>query len=103
MVVHSFQIVWVSVRLDAVTGEQSSNDARARAIDRLPAPYAVALRLRDAGAADDVIAAALGLDPVSLPTLRGSGRGQAGGDRAEGPGPAGWAGVSGARQWGSVF
>jgi len=52
-----------------VTKEPSSEQARARAIDRLPAPYAVALRLRDAGATDDVIAEALGIDLLSLPSL----------------------------------
>ncbi|HEY3556553.1 MAG TPA: hypothetical protein VGL05_03800 [Kribbella sp.] len=51
-----------------MTGE-SSKDARARAIDRLPTSYAVALRLRDAGAVDDVIASALGIEVVSVPAL----------------------------------
>jgi hypothetical protein len=52
-----------------VTEQLPSKDARARAIDRLPTPYAVALRLRDAGAADDVITVALGIDLVALPAL----------------------------------
>jgi hypothetical protein len=52
-----------------MTDKQTRQEARARAIDRLPTPYAVALRLRDAGTADDVIAAALGIDAVSLPAL----------------------------------
>jgi DNA-directed RNA polymerase specialized sigma24 family protein len=54
-----------------VTREPSSEEARARAIERLPTPYAVALRLRDAGTPDDVIAEALGIDLLSLPSLLG--------------------------------
>jgi hypothetical protein len=65
---HSFQSTWLSLRLDFVTAD-SSKDARARAIDRLPTSYAVALRLRDAGAADELIAAGLGIEAVSLPAL----------------------------------
>jgi hypothetical protein len=65
---YSFQAGGLSVRLDFVTGE-SSNDARTQAIDRLPTSYAVALRLREAGAADDLIASALGIEAVSLPAL----------------------------------
>ena len=42
---------------------------RAEAIERLPVSYAVALRLHEAGAADDLIAAALGSDPLSVPAL----------------------------------
>jgi hypothetical protein len=43
--------------------------SRTRAIDRLPTPYAVALRLWDSGMADDTIADALGIDPRSVPSL----------------------------------
>lgn len=52
-----------------MTREPSSKQSRACAIDRLPTPYAVALRLRDAAVPDDVIAEALGIDPLSLPSL----------------------------------
>ena len=36
---------------------------------RLPLPYATALRLRDAGIADDVIAERVGVDLDALPTF----------------------------------
>jgi hypothetical protein len=36
---------------------------------RLPLPYAVALRLREAGIDDALIAECLGVDPDALPTL----------------------------------
>jgi predicted DNA-binding protein (UPF0251 family) len=35
----------------------------------LPLPYAVALRLRDAGVADDKIAERVGVDRAALPTF----------------------------------
>jgi hypothetical protein len=38
-------------------------------LGRLPLPYAAALRLRDAGIADDVIAECVGLDQAALPTF----------------------------------
>lgn len=38
-------------------------------MERLPLPYATALRLRDAGVADDVIAQSVGVDPDALPTF----------------------------------
>lgn len=38
-------------------------------MDRLPLPYSEALRLRDAGVADEVIAAILGIEPEALDTL----------------------------------
>lgn len=37
------------------------------ALERLPLPYAMALRLRAAGIADDVIAECIGLAPEALP------------------------------------
>jgi hypothetical protein len=40
-----------------------------RALERLPLPYATALRLRDAGIADDVIAESVGVDLDALPTF----------------------------------
>ena len=42
---------------------------RAESLQRLPLPYALALRMRDAGIADDVIAERLGLDADALPTF----------------------------------
>jgi len=42
---------------------------RDRALAELPLAYAVALRLRAAGADDRAIAAALGIDPVGVPSL----------------------------------
>lgn len=40
---------------------------RATSLERLPLPYAAALRLRDAGVADEVIAERVGMDPDVLP------------------------------------
>jgi hypothetical protein len=42
---------------------------RAESLQRLPLPYATALRLRDAGIADEVIAESLGVDLDALPTF----------------------------------
>lgn len=42
---------------------------RAASLSRLPLPYAIALRLRDAGITDAVIAEAIGVDLDVLPTL----------------------------------
>ena len=42
---------------------------RDRVLAELPLAYAVALRLRAAGADDRAIAAALGIDPVGVPAL----------------------------------
>jgi hypothetical protein len=42
---------------------------RAESLERLPLPYAVALRLRDAGVADDEIAERIGVDAAALPTF----------------------------------
>jgi hypothetical protein len=42
---------------------------RAESLERLPLPYAVALRLRDAGVADEVIAERVGVDRAALPTF----------------------------------
>jgi DNA-directed RNA polymerase specialized sigma24 family protein len=47
----------------------ASNARRAESLQRLPVPYATALRLRDAGVADEVIAERLGVDLDSLPTF----------------------------------
>lgn len=40
---------------------------RRAALDRLPLPYSEALRLRDAGVADRVIAEILGIEPEAEP------------------------------------
>ena len=46
-------------------------DPRTEAVRRLPAVYALAIRLRDAGMSDAVIADRLGIDEVALgPLLR---------------------------------
>jgi hypothetical protein len=42
---------------------------RAESLERLPLPYAVALRLRDAGIADEMIAERIGVDQAALPTF----------------------------------
>jgi hypothetical protein len=42
---------------------------RAEFLQRLPLPYATALRLRDAGIADELIAERVGVDPAALPTF----------------------------------
>jgi hypothetical protein len=47
----------------------ASNARRAESLQRLPVPYATALRLRDAGVADEVIAERVGVDLDSLPTF----------------------------------
>jgi hypothetical protein len=47
----------------------SSDPRRAESLQRLPLPYATALRLRDAGIADELIAESVGVDPEALPTF----------------------------------
>jgi hypothetical protein len=42
---------------------------RGDALDQLPLPYATALRLRDAGIEEEVIAECVGVEPAALPTL----------------------------------
>ena len=42
---------------------------RTDSLDRLPLPYAAALRLRDAGIADEVIAERVGVDVDALPSF----------------------------------
>ena len=42
---------------------------RAESLQRLPLPYATALRLRDAGSADEVIAKCVGVDLDALATF----------------------------------
>jgi DNA-directed RNA polymerase specialized sigma24 family protein len=47
----------------------STNADRAQSLQRLPLPYATALRMRDAGISDDVIAECIGVDVDALPTF----------------------------------
>jgi len=47
----------------------ASDARRAASLQRLPLPYATALRLRDAGIADEVIADCVGVDLDTLPTF----------------------------------
>jgi DNA-directed RNA polymerase specialized sigma24 family protein len=47
----------------------ATDPRRAESLERLPLPYATALRLRDAGFADDAIAERIGLDVDALPTF----------------------------------
>jgi len=42
---------------------------RTESLQRLPLPYATALRLRDAGIADELIAECVGVDLDALPTF----------------------------------
>lgn len=42
---------------------------RADSLQRLPLPYATALRMRDAGIADEVIAECIGVEVDALPTF----------------------------------
>jgi predicted DNA-binding protein (UPF0251 family) len=42
---------------------------RAESLELLPLPYAAAIRLRDAGIADDAIAERIGVDQAALPTF----------------------------------
>ena len=42
---------------------------RSDALDRLPLPYGTALRLRDAGIDDAVIAECVGVEPEALTTM----------------------------------
>ncbi|HEY5857008.1 MAG TPA: hypothetical protein VIW24_23950 [Aldersonia sp.] len=47
----------------------NTDEHRRAALDRLPLPYSEALRLRDAGVADRVIAEILGIEPEAIGTL----------------------------------
>ncbi len=47
----------------------SSRSRRDDALNRLPLPYSIALRLRDAGVADAVIAECVGVEPEGLQAL----------------------------------
>jgi hypothetical protein len=46
-----------------------ATDRRDESLERLPLPYATALRLRDAGITDEVIAECVGVDPEALTTF----------------------------------
>ena len=47
----------------------SPRQDRDAALDRLPLPYSMALRMRDAGIEDRVIAACVGVEPEALQAL----------------------------------
>jgi len=47
----------------------ATDPRRAESLERLPLPYATALRLRDAGIADDVIAECVGVELDTLSTF----------------------------------
>jgi hypothetical protein len=47
----------------------ATDPRRAELLDRLPLPYATALRLRHAGIAEEVIADCVGVDLDALPTF----------------------------------
>jgi hypothetical protein len=47
----------------------ATDPRRDESLERLPLPYATALRLRDAGIADDVIADCVGVDIDALTTF----------------------------------
>jgi DNA-directed RNA polymerase specialized sigma24 family protein len=47
----------------------ATDPRNAESLERLPLPYATALRLRDAGFADSEIAERIGLDLDALPTF----------------------------------
>lgn len=49
--------------------EWVAQQKRDEALDRLPLPYSMALRLRDAGVDDAVIAECVGVEPEGLQTL----------------------------------
>ena len=47
----------------------ATDPRRTESLELLPLPYAAAIRLRDAGIADDVIAERIGVDQAALPTF----------------------------------
>jgi DNA-directed RNA polymerase specialized sigma24 family protein len=47
----------------------ATDPSRAESLERLPLPYATALRLRDVGIADEVIADRVGVDLDALATF----------------------------------
>ncbi|SEH49303.1 hypothetical protein SAMN04489835_0478 [Mycolicibacterium rutilum] len=47
----------------------ASETRRSEILQRLPVPYATALRLRDAGTADEIIAERVGIELDALPTF----------------------------------
>lgn len=44
---------------------------RREALERLPLPYATALRLRDEGLSDELIAKCVGIEPEAVATMLG--------------------------------
>lgn len=47
----------------------AADDVRAEALRKIPAPHSLALRLRDAGVSDGLIAESLGIDDVAIGPL----------------------------------
>jgi hypothetical protein len=47
----------------------ATDPRRAESLERLPLPYATALRLRDAGITNEMIAQCVGVDLAALPTF----------------------------------
>jgi hypothetical protein len=47
----------------------ATDPRRADSLEHLPLPYATALRLRDAGSTDEMIAKSVGVDLDALPTF----------------------------------
>ncbi len=47
----------------------ATDPRRADSLEQLPLPYATALRLRDAGSTDEMIAQSVGVDLDALPTF----------------------------------
>jgi DNA-directed RNA polymerase specialized sigma24 family protein len=47
----------------------ADRDRRDEALDQLPLPYSTALRLRDAGIPNEVIAECVGVEPEAIATL----------------------------------
>ena len=60
---------------------------RDRALAELPVAYAVALRLREGGADDEAIAAALGIDAAGVPALLEVAQAKLSAELARDPGP----------------
>lgn len=52
-----------------INGVAAPRETRNDALDRLPLPYSTALRLRDAGVEDAVIAECVGVEPEGLQAL----------------------------------
>lgn len=53
----------------SIVVSMATDARRAKSLQQLPLPYATALRLRDAGIADEVIAECVGVDLDAIPTF----------------------------------